>query len=148
MPENNHILQVQYTDAYKALDLPPFTAPRDGDAGYDIRTIETTTLKPGEQVALPTGLRVAIPSGFVGLVKDRSSMAKRGFTTSAGVIDSGYRGEVLILLRNQTTEVMTVEQGERIAQMLLIPVFAFPVEEATLDATERGADGFGSTGRR
>lgn len=148
MSENNNVLRVQYSEVYKSLNLPLFEAPRTGDAGYDIRTIETTTFKPGEQVALPTGLHMAIPSGYVGLVKDRSSMAKRGFTTSAGVIDSDYRGELLILVRNQSEESQTVEQGERIAQLLILPIFTFPVEEAPLDDTERGQGGFGSTGRQ
>lgn len=141
-------LKIQYTDAYTQLDLPPITAPREGDAGYDLRTVEAKTILAGEQVALPAGVHVEIPAGFVGVVKDRSSMAKRGFTTSAGVIDSGYRGEVLILIRNQTDAAMTVEQGERIAQLLILPVYTFPVEVVdSLTETERGSDGFGSTGR-
>ncbi|MEQ8676268.1 MAG: dUTP diphosphatase [Aggregatilineales bacterium] len=142
------VLKIRYTDDYKQLDLPPITAPRDGDAGYDLRTVTAMTIAPGEQVALPAGVHLEIPAGFVGLVKDRSSMAKRGFTTSAGVIDSGYRGQVLILIRNQTDAAMTVEQGERIAQLLILPAYTFEVEVVDeLTETERGTGGFGSTGR-
>ena len=127
-----------------------FEAPRDGDAGFDIRAAEELMLEPGSQAAVSTGLRVAIPSGWVGIVKDRSSMASRRVYTHAGVIDSGYRGEVRILLSNHGSAPYHIQPGAKIAQMLLVPCITGCVEVALpedLGSTERGEGGFGSTGR-
>lgn len=142
------VLKVRYTAQYKSLDIPPLTQPRDGDAGYDLRGMETTRIAPGEQVEIPSGVHLAIPSGYVGLVKDRSSMARRGITTSAGVIDSSYRGEIVILLRNNTQAEIVLEAGERIAQLVIVQLETPPVVEVdVLGETQRGEGGFGSTGR-
>jgi dUTP pyrophosphatase len=124
------------------------TRAHETDAGLDLTTIENHALSPGEGRVFKTGLAVAIPAGFVGLVWDRSSMGKRGLKTLGGVIDSGYRGEIGIVLWNMSKEVQEIKSGERIAQLLIQPV-ATPqtVEVESLDDTDRGAGGFGSSGR-
>jgi dUTP pyrophosphatase len=128
-----------------------FSAPRSGDAGYDIRSLHSTVIPPGEHVKLETGLHLAIPVGFVGIVKDRSSMAARKMTTSGGVIDASYRGQVQVLLTNHGAESFHVEAGDRIAQLVVVPHRSDLIESPSLDelgATDRGAGGFGSTGTR
>ena len=108
-------------------------------------------IEPGKTVFVPTGIAMAVPSGYAGLIYARSSMgAKRGLAPAnkVGVIDSDYRGEVMVALHNHGTEVQTVCHGERVAQLLVTAVLA-PAFEVTdeLDETVRGDGGFGSTGR-
>lgn len=135
----------------------PMPAPAtDGAAGYDLAwsgadhhpgDLHTTILQPGEARYLNTGWAVAIPPGYVGLIRDRSGMAKRALTTRAGVIDSDYRGEIRVMLRNEGQTWAEIPPGTRIAQMLIIPCHTAPGREvATLDDTARGTNGFGSTG--
>lgn len=118
------------------------------DAGLDLTTVETHTLKPGEGKIFKTGLAVAIEPGFVGLVWDRSSMGKRGIKTLGGVIDSGYRGEIGVILWNLSNEPQEIRAGERIAQ-LLIQSIATPqtVQVSTLPPSDRSQRGFGSSGQ-
>lgn len=115
----------------------------------DLCSNETINLQPQERKLIPTGIAMAIPSGYVGLIWDKSGIAsKHGLKTMAGVIDSGYRGEVKILLHNLSTEPFTVEKGKKIAQMLIQPVEQRKIIEVKdLDATTRGESAFGSTGR-
>ena len=119
-----------------------------GDAGFDLRASEELTIQPGARALVPTGLRFAIPEGYVGLVWDRSGLAvKHGMHCFAGVIDSSYRGEVKVVLANLGAEPFTVERGMRIAQMLVQPVAqAALVRMESLEETTRGEGGFGSTG--
>jgi dUTP pyrophosphatase len=118
------------------------------DAGLDLYAFENGVIAPGAGLLARTGIAIALPAGTVGLVADRSSMAKRGVKTSGGVIDAGYRGEIHIILRNVTTEEVRFERGERIAQLLILPCLTPAVAETTdLDETHRGAKGFGSSGR-
>ena len=109
------------------------------------------TIEPHQTVMVPTGLALEVPVGCAGLIYARSSMgAKRGLAPAnkVGVIDSDYRGEVMVALHNHGTEPQTVCHGERIAQLLVTAVLAPAFEEADeLDDTARGAGGFGSTGR-
>ncbi len=126
-------------------------APREGDAGYDLMAAGDMVLQGQAGQWVPTGVWVAIPPGHVGLIRDRSSMASRGIAVLAGVVDSGYRGEVKVLLWNLTKGRQLLRCGERIAQLLVVPV-AMPalvqVESLmALGETERGPAGFGSTGR-
>jgi dUTP pyrophosphatase len=121
------------------------------DAGLDLCALEGTVLGPRQGAKLRTGLALAIPVGFVGMIADRSSMASKGLKTAGGIIDSGYRGEVQVVLWNLTDQEMLVQAGDRIAQLLVIPV-ALPRVEVVADfadggATSRGAGGFGSSGR-
>lgn len=119
-----------------------------GDAGLDLFALNDGVLAPHEPAKLRTGIAMAIPEGHVGLICDRSSMGAKGVRTLGGVVDSGYRGEVQVLLINLRNEPLTVRAGDKIAQMLVLPVNLAQVEEAkSLDNTQRGAGGFGSTGR-
>ncbi|WIB65334.1 dUTP diphosphatase [Curtobacterium sp. MCBD17_040] len=120
------------------------------DAGLDLRTVEAVTLLPGERTLVPTGFALAIPTGHVGLVHPRSGLAaKHGVTVlnTPGTIDAGYRGEVKVLLHNAGTQPFRAEAGDRIAQLVIQEYTSVTVEEAdTLDVTDRGDRGFGSTG--
>ncbi len=128
--------------------LPSYAHP--GDAGLDLVAVEAVRLGPGERAAVPTGLAVAIPDGWVGLVHPRSGLARRHGLTVAnapGTIDAGYRGEVQVLLVNLGSDPVEVAAGERVAQLLLQEVGrAQVIEVEDLDETARGAGGFGSTG--
>jgi dUTP pyrophosphatase len=105
-------------------------------------------IAPGVIARVPSGVAVAVPEGYVGLVRDRSSMAIAGLHTVAGVIDSDYRGEILVALHNAAAVSHTVQPGDRIAQMLVLPCPRATVEETgDLPPTQRGDGGFGSTGR-
>ena len=104
-----------------------------GDAGLDLAACEGTTLEPGERATVPTGIAVEIPEGFAGFVQPRSGLAARhgiGVVNSPGLIDSGYRGEIrVVLLNTDTRNTFTVEPGMRIAQLVVVPVAAVrPVE--------------------
>ncbi|MGI6265097.1 MAG: dUTP diphosphatase [Acutalibacteraceae bacterium] len=124
-----------------------------GSAGMDLHALldGPLTLAPGERALIPTGIAIGLPSPeTVGLVFARSGLAvKKGLTLSnaVGVIDSDYTGEVRVGLVNLGQEAYTLQPGERIAQLVVAPVYLPEVEEvAELDATDRGAGGFGSTG--
>jgi dUTP pyrophosphatase len=124
----------------------------DGDAGFDLYAVEPATIGPGERVSVGTGIALAIPDGWAGLVLPRSGLAARhGITlpNAPGLIDSGYRGEVRVLLLNtDTREPFEVAPGDRIAQLVLVrhesPEL---IEVESLEETVRGAGGFGSSGR-
>lgn len=130
---------------------PPAQA-HEGDAGYDLHAAEPVTIGPGERASVGTGIAVAIPSGQAGLVVPRSGLAARhgiSVVNAPGLIDSGYRGELRVLLLNtDRSQPFDVEPGDRIAQLVLVDVETPELEEVTeLDETIRGAGGFGSTGR-
>ena len=123
-----------------------------GDAGLDLRAAEAATLGPGERASIATGIAIEVPDGHAGLVLPRSGLAAEhgvALVNSPGLIDSGYRGEVRVLLLNTDPErPFRVEAGERIAQLLVTPYTEVePAEAAELAASARGAGGFGSTGR-
>jgi dUTP pyrophosphatase len=123
----------------------------DGDAGLDLTACERFELGPGERALVGTGLAVAIPAGYAGFVQPRSGLAaKHGITivNTPGLVDSGYRGEVMVALLNTDRErTFVVEPGMRIAQLVLVPVPGVaPVELDELPGTERGARGYGSSG--
>jgi dUTP diphosphatase len=130
----------------------PPTQAHEGDAGYDLHAAEGATIGPGERASVGTGIAVAIPEGQAGLVIPRSGLAARhgiSVVNAPGLIDSGYRGEVRVLLLNtDATEPFAIEPGDRIAQLVLVRTEAEELEEvAELDETARGMGGFGSTGR-
>ena len=124
-----------------------------GAAAADLYAcLETpVTIQPGQTVFIPTGISVEIPAGCAGLIYARSSMgAKRGLAPAnkVGVIDSDYRGQIQVVLLNHSQTVQTVSPGERIAQMIITPVLTPAYEDAEeLSDTDRGAGGFGSTGK-
>lgn len=128
--------------------LPRYAHP--GDAGLDLAAAEQVRLEPGARAAVRTGLAVAVPDGWVGLIHPRSGLAREHGVTVAnapGTIDAGYRGELQVLLINLGEEPVVLEAGARVAQLLLQPVGrAEVVEVVDLDETARGAGGFGSTG--
>jgi dUTP pyrophosphatase len=131
--------------------IPPSRA-HDGDAGYDLHAAEPVTLGAGERAVVGTGIAVAIPDGHAGLVLPRSGLAfKHGIAlvNAPGLIDSGYRGELRVLLLNTDREhPFDVEPGDRIAQLVLVRVEALELEELdVLEESARGGGGFGSTGR-
>lgn len=125
-----------------------------GAAGADLYALlpDTLTIKPGETVLVGTGIAMEIPEGFVGLVFARSGLStKKGLAPAnkVGVIDSDYRGEIKVPLFNQSPVSQTVENGERIAQIVLTPFLGAEfLEVDELDSTIRGTEGFGSTGRK
>jgi dUTP pyrophosphatase len=121
-----------------------------GDAGFDLTACERVELAPGGRATVGTGLAVAVPEGYAGFVQPRSGLASRhGITivNSPGLVDSGYRGEVrVVLLNTDSREPFVVEPGMRIAQLVIVPVpGAEPVEVDELPESERGARGFGSS---
>jgi len=125
--------------------LPVYGHP--GDAGLDLFSVVDRELAPGEVFAVPTGIQVAVPAGHVGLVWDKSGISLKGVHRLAGVVDSGYRGEVQVVMINLGAAPFAVRKGMKIAQMLVQPVAAVEVVESdSLDGTSRGEGGFGSTG--
>ena len=122
----------------------------EGDAGMDLSACEAVTIQPGERAVVPTGLAVEIPDGYAGFVQPRSGLAVRhgiGIVNSPGLIDSGYRGEIQVVLLNTDREQrFTVEPGMRIAQLVIQPVaVARLVVVDELASSERGSRGFGSS---
>ena len=119
------------------------------DAGYDMQSSQTAIIPAGTTRALLTGTSVAIPDGHVGLIAGRSSLALDGVDVFGGIVDSGFRGELRVVLHNAAHDkTLHVMKGDRIAQLLVIPVATPPtVEVDELPPADRGDAGFGSTGR-
>ena len=132
----------------KTVELPAYS--HEDDAGIDLRSAEEAILKIGERKTIKTGIRIAIPKDTVGLIWDRSGHAhKHGLHVLAGVIDSGYRGEVGIVLKNLGDNDFYIEKNMRIAQMLIQPIHRVDIiESSSLDKTNRNSSGFGSTGTK
>lgn len=131
------------------LDIPGYAHP--GDAGADLSTAEDVVLPPGERAVVGTGVAIAIPSGYVGLVHPRSGLAARkGLTVlnAPGTVDAGYRGEVKVCLINtDAADSIRLSRGDRIAQLLIQPVnYAEFRQVSELPSAVRGTDGYGSTG--
>lgn len=120
------------------------------DAGLDLYSVEECALQPGERRVIKTGIAMAIPTGYAGLIWDKSGLAaKAGLKTMGGVIDASYRGEIGVVVANISQEPYTVEKGSKIAQILIQKVELPEVcEVAELGDTIRGEGGFGSTGTR
>jgi len=119
-----------------------------GDAGLDIFSSIDCVLEAGEVKPVPTGIKVAVPEGHVGLVWDKSGISLKGVHRLAGVIDSGYRGEVRVVMVNLGDEPFVIKKGMKIAQLLVQPVSEVEVAEVEeLKKTPRGEEGFGSTGK-
>lgn len=122
-----------------------------GDAGCDLSARDNVTIAPGARAVVPTGIAVAIPEGYAGLVIPRSGHARRlgvALVNSPGLIDAGYRGEIEVLLINHGDEIVNFERGDRIAQLVIVAVPSVSWQEVgELTETKRGEKGFGSTGR-
>ena len=130
--------------------LPGYARP--GDAGADLTITEACVLAPGERRLVGTGVRVAIPAGHVGLITPRSGLAAKHCVTvlnAPGIIDAGYRGEIKVILHNTSTSRVNFRCGDRIAQLVITPVETPRIRKVVnfTDTTERGGNGFGSTGR-
>lgn len=123
-----------------------------GDAGADLRSTLEAKLPAGERMLIPTGVSIALPQGYVGLVHPRSGLAlKHGITVlnSPGTIDAGYRGEIMVTLYNSSNEDFVVEKGDRIAQLLIQRVErATFIPVSNLPQSDRGDAGFGSSGKK
>jgi dUTP pyrophosphatase len=124
----------------------------EGDAGLDLYACEAAHIGPGERWSVGTGVAVEIPEGHAGLVLPRSGLAQKhgiALVNAPGLIDAGYRGELRVLLLNtDPAEIFRVEPGDRIAQLVVVPILvAEPVEAEELSESARGDDGFGSSGR-
>ncbi len=117
------------------------------DAGADLRSAEAVEIYPGEQKLVDCGVAVKIPKGYAGFVFNRSSQGKRGITIphSVGVIDSDYRGNIKVILRNLSEDPYKIEVGDRIAQLVIMPILLCNFVD-TWNDTARGTGGFGSTG--
>jgi dUTP pyrophosphatase len=145
-------MQVRIKKLDKRAKIPTYQT--EFSAGADIYTMEddTVTISPHETVLLHTGFAIEIPEGYAGLIFARSGLAsKRGLAPAnkVGVIDADYRGEFMVALHNHTDEVATVDGGERVAQLSIVPFLKADFEEAEeLSETVRGAGGFGSTGTK
>ena len=142
-------MELRFSRLTDAATLPE--RAHDDDAGLDLYAAEAARLEPGERASVGTGLAVEIPDGHAGLVLPRSGLAVRhgvALVNAPGLIDSGYRGELRVLLLNtDRAEPFEVAPGDRIAQLLITPyAAAAPIDVAELTATARGAGGFGSTG--
>jgi dUTP pyrophosphatase len=119
-----------------------------GDAGLDLFSSADFVLAAGHVEAIPTGIKIAVPQGYAGLIWDKSGVSLRGVHRLAGVIDSGYRGEVKVVMVNLSDEPFIIEKGMKIAQMLVQPIANVDVIEVEdLEDTSRGEGGFGSTGK-
>jgi len=149
MPLPEIEIQITRLDHGEGLPLPSYAS--QGAAGLDVVAAETLTLLPGGRHGVATGFAIAIPEGYEVQVRPRSGLAlKHGITclNTPGTIDSDYRGEVKVILANLGSEPFEIVRGERIAQLVPAPVQrARFTETVSLDETERGAGGFGSTGR-
>lgn len=129
----------------KGAQIPKRTT--EGAAGFDLRAFETLTLWPSEQALISTGIACAIPVGYCGQIWPRSGLAvKRGIDRRAGLIDEDYRGEVKVLLRNDGEKAVEILEGERIAQLVVVPYMGYSYEVDELPPSARGTGGFGSTG--
>jgi dUTP pyrophosphatase len=143
-------MQVEIKRLVDSVPLPSYAT--DGDAGLDLCSAEAVTLKPGERAAVGTGVAVAIPEGFAGFVHARSGRALReglALVNAPGLIDSGYRGEIKVIVVNlDNSEALEIRHGEKIAQLVVQAVEQVTLEVVDdLPASPRGAGGFGSTGR-
>ena len=146
------IITLKVSRLHEGVSLPKYET--EGAAGLDVRAFldGNLTLEPSSRTKIPTGLKVQVPEGFELQVRPRSGLAfSRGITVlnSPGTIDSDYRGEVAVLLVNLGPETFTVKNGDRIAQLVLVPVFRAEIQEVAeeeLSPTDRGSGGFGSTG--
>ncbi|RLE03883.1 MAG: dUTP diphosphatase [Candidatus Aminicenantes bacterium] len=139
-------MEVRIKKIHPQARLPQYS--HAGDAGLDLYSVVDETIAPGERKAIPTGIKMAIPPWYVGLIWDKSGLSLEGIHRLAGVVDAGYRGEVKVVLVNLGSQEFRIAVGMKIAQMLIQPVETVKiVETSELDPTSRGEGGFGSTGR-
>jgi len=128
--------------------LPQYA--HEGDSGLDLYAVEDTIIEPGQRVLVKTGIKIQLPPNTEAQIRPKSGLAlKKGITVlnTPGTVDEGYRGEIGVILINHSDTTYNVETGQKIAQMVIMPVVRVAVEEVpSLDETARGEGGFGSTG--
>jgi dUTP pyrophosphatase len=146
MPKDT--IQIDFVRLDRGLPVPG--TAHIGDAAVDLHSRVDVILAPGGRAAVPTGIAVAIPNGYAGFVLPRSGHARRhgvGVVNGPGLIDSGYRGEISVLLINHGEEEVKFGRGDRVAQLAIVPIPEVEWTEVdSLDETDRGSGGFGSTG--
>jgi dUTP pyrophosphatase len=144
--KNSSELVLEVKKMSKDISAPEYIL--DSDIGLDLKACETVSLKPMEQKIIKTGIKMRIPDGYVGLIRDRAGIVSNmNVHTAAGTFDPAYRGEVSIVLINMGEEEVEMEEGMRIAQMIILPVARVKIKVVeTLSETQRGEKGFGSTG--
>jgi dUTP pyrophosphatase len=139
------MVELKIKKLHKDAIIPKYA--HDTDAGLDLYSVENLTIKPKHRVIVKTGISIELPKGYAALVWDKSGIAKKGVTTLAGVCDAGYRGEYKIVLLNVGSKDYKINKGEKIAQILIQKVEQPKIIEVTeLTDSQRGKDGFGSTG--
>ena len=125
----------------------PFKYTREGDACMDMYSVEDIAIEPNSTKIISTGIALEIPTGFEGIVRGRSGLASKGIHVHIGTIESSYRGDIGIIITNTTNKSFSINRGDRIAQFTVKPVNNILMEELeVLSETERGANGFGSSG--
>jgi dUTP pyrophosphatase len=139
---------IKFQKLFKDTILPSYA--HQGDAGMDLYSREDKVLKPGEIYAFKLGFALEIPNGYFARVLDRSGLAyKYGLHCLAGVVDAGYRGEYIAIIMNLSKKAYKIEEGERIAQMLILPVVTAKIKEVNeLSDSERGKGGLGASGKK
>ena len=148
--KQNMLIEYDYAESYNYEGIHPEPKRQHwNDAGADLTTVSNHILSPKEIWLAPTGIKIKVPDGYVGLIFSRSGLAKHGITlaNSVGVIDAGYRGEIKVPLINHGTKDYAIEKGSRIAQIVFIPCLLAGFTLSDLDDTERGEGGFGHTGQ-
>ncbi len=140
-------MQIKIKKLKDDAQLPSYALP--GDVGMDMYAMETVVIKPMEHVRLYHGFAMEFPMGYAAIVKDKSSISKKGLHTMGGVFDAGYRGEYNTHLVNLSGEDIVIEKGDKVSQLIIYPVtIAELVEVGELADSERGDGAFGSTGRK
>lgn len=138
-------MQIKIKKLFKDAKLP--IRSHHDDAGMDLFSVDEIILKPGEYQVIKTGIALEIPYSFVGLVWEKSGMANKGIKTVGGVIDSGYRGEIMIQLRNFSDSDYQISKGDKVAQLIISKIeLPTMIEVDELSESERGDSRFGSTG--
>lgn len=121
----------------------------EGSAAFDLYSVEERIIKSGETAKIPTGICLEIEQGYCWQFWDRSGLAAKGIFKRGGLVDSDYRGEFFVVLHNSTAEEYKIEKGDRIAQVIIVPIMQAQFEEAAeLSETKRGTSGFHSTGKK
>ena len=139
-------IQISFKKLHDDVILPSYA--HEGDAGMDVHSREHRTLEQGEPHLFKLGFCIEMPKGTVGLIQDRSSMGKKGIRNLGGVVDAHYRGEWAVMLVNTTANEVVINKGDRIAQILFMPVqTAKSTIKDELSKTTRGDGGFGSSGK-
>ncbi len=142
------IMKIRIKKLHADATPPVYAHGAEEDAGLDLRAVERTVLTPGIANAVPTGLAIELPPGYEAQVRPRSGLAlKHAVTVNFGTIDPGYRGEIRVVMFNLGHTDYVVEKGDRIAQLIVARYEAIQWEEGDLSTSERGAGGFGSSGR-